>query len=146
MCDVQAFTLKSRVGYSNVIRFPITVSNTRTNVKLEIKAVIDTGATISSISSSTAKALNLPVIDKIFTQTAGGIVTANKHIVNISFTDKIKFNNFIVCDFIGNDKVDMLIGMDIITLGDTAITNDNGSTVFSFRMPHDTTFVDYTKD
>ena len=29
----------------------------------------------------------------------------------------------------------MLIGMDIITLGDFAITNLNGQTVMSFRLP-----------
>jgi hypothetical protein len=30
---------------------------------------------------------------------------------------------------------DMLVGMDIISTGDFAVTNVNGKTVFSFRMP-----------
>jgi hypothetical protein len=30
---------------------------------------------------------------------------------------------------------DMLIGMDVINLGDFAVTNYNGRTMFSFRMP-----------
>ena len=33
------------------------------------------------------------------------------------------------------DGVDMLIGMDIINLGDFAITHKNGGTVFSFQIP-----------
>ena len=32
---------------------------------------------------------------------------------------------------------DVLIGMDIITQGDLAITNHNGFTVFTFRCPSD---------
>jgi len=32
-------------------------------------------------------------------------------------------------------NVDVLIGMDIIGLGDFAVTNKDGKTVFSYRMP-----------
>lgn len=39
---------------------------------------------------------------------------------------------------------DVLIGMDIITLGDCSITNVNGKTVFSFRIPSTET-VDYVQ-
>ena len=39
---------------------------------------------------------------------------------------------------------DVLIGMDIITLGDFSITNVNGKTVFSFRIPSTET-VDYVQ-
>ena len=30
---------------------------------------------------------------------------------------------------------DVLVGMDVITLGDLAVTNANGQTVFTFRVP-----------
>ena len=30
---------------------------------------------------------------------------------------------------------DVLIGMDVITLGDLAVTNAGGQTVFTFRVP-----------
>ncbi|GMQ96553.1 MAG: hypothetical protein BMS9Abin15_0226 [Gammaproteobacteria bacterium] len=45
---------------------------------------------------------------------------------------------------IGND-VDVLIGMDIITLGDFAVTTYNGKTTFSFRMPS-LTEIDFVKE
>jgi hypothetical protein len=34
-----------------------------------------------------------------------------------------------------SDNCDIIIGMDIITQGDFAITNFGGNTFFSFRMP-----------
>ncbi len=36
---------------------------------------------------------------------------------------------------IGNQGIDLLIGMDIIGLGDFAVTNLNGVTQFTFRLP-----------
>ena len=34
-----------------------------------------------------------------------------------------------------SEQWDVLIGMDIINLGDFAVSNHNGKTTFSFRMP-----------
>ena len=42
------------------------------------------------------------------------------------------------------NSCDMLIGMDVITLGDFAVTNLNGKTMYSFRMPS-MTEIDFTK-
>ena len=39
---------------------------------------------------------------------------------------------------------DVLIGMDVITSGDFAVSNHNGKTVFSFRVPSVET-TDYVK-
>lgn len=44
-----------------------------------------------------------------------------------------------------NTDTDFLIGMDIITLGDFAVTNVNGKTVFSFRYPS-CEKIDYVND
>ncbi|MDX2134816.1 MAG: hypothetical protein SFV52_08520 [Saprospiraceae bacterium] len=35
----------------------------------------------------------------------------------------------------GDDDCDLIIGMDIITQGDLSVTNMEGRTVFSFRIP-----------
>jgi hypothetical protein len=42
------------------------------------------------------------------------------------------------------EGADVLIGMDVITLGDFAVTNENGTTTFSFRIPslHTVDYVD----
>ena len=40
---------------------------------------------------------------------------------------------------------DVLLGMDIITIGDFSITNQAGNTVFSFRVPSQHT-IDYVAE
>lgn len=45
-------------------------------------------------------------------------------------------NDVQVCDTdIGKQGLEMLIGMDIITLGDFSVSNYNDKTVFTFRVP-----------
>ena len=46
---------------------------------------------------------------------------------------------------IGAQGIDVLIGMDIISKGDFAVSNYNGKTQFSFRLPSQED-VDYKKD
>jgi hypothetical protein len=50
-----------------------------------------------------------------------------------------------VTEFESNDRFDILIGLDIITIGDFSITNHNGKTVVSFRIPSDTYHIDYVE-
>lgn len=41
---------------------------------------------------------------------------------------------------------DVLIGMDIITIGDFTITKENNCTVFSFRYPSSPKHIDFVAD
>ena len=45
---------------------------------------------------------------------------------------------------IGTD-FEFIIGMSILRMGDIAITNANGNTVFSFRIPPANEHIDFTK-
>ena len=38
-----------------------------------------------------------------------------------------------------NDEYDVVIGMDVICNGDFAVTNKDGNTTFSFRIPSEET-------
>lgn len=103
---------------------------------LTIKALWDTGASMSAISSKTASDLNLEPITMIDVRHADGMSRKNLYKVNITLP-----NNFLIkdvkvmeADLKGND-FDALIGMDIITLGDFSITNIDQKTKFSFRIP-----------
>lgn len=58
------------------------------------------------------------------------------YLATIELTPEIIFSNLPVYDFVGYEDLDVLIGMDIITTGDFAITEDNGNTVVSYRIPH----------
>jgi hypothetical protein len=55
----------------------------------------------------------------------------------MTFPNNLTIEEVEVTRFTGTDAIDcdLIIGMDIMTLGDVAITNLNGKTVFSFRVP-----------
>jgi len=40
-----------------------------------------------------------------------------------------------VAEFYGGNDFDFIIGMNILRMGDMALTNANNKTVFSFRVP-----------
>ena len=77
-------------------------------IKKLYMALWDTGSTMTVISDELASKLNLEPVGEMMAETAGGKL---------------------------GPGIDILIGMDIITLGDFVITNYNNKTVFSFRFP-----------
>jgi predicted aspartyl protease len=102
-----------------------------------VRALWDTGATNSAISDKMAKKLKLPYTDFVAIYTAVGIIQAPIYSVRLLFQNDLLFEQVEVVQFTGTDTedCDLIIGMDIMTLGDVAITNLNGKTVFSFRVP-----------
>ena len=63
----------------------------------------------------------------------GGDVSSNVYKINLGLP-----SGQVVCDVIAYEselEYDMLIGMDIILLGDFCLTNKDGQSVFSFRIP-----------
>ncbi len=115
-------------------------------IPIEFQALWDTGATASVISSEVVKQLGLKPIGKANVTGVNTTTIVNKYMVNFYLPNNVgvygvtvlegKLNNF-----------DILIGMDIITLGDFSISNYNGKTTFSFRIPSikETDFVKETK-
>ena len=97
-------------------------------------ALWDTGATNTVITKAVAQDLNLPVTGMAFVNHAAGMSPMPKHVVNIMLPNNvgISFTEVTEGDLKG---CDVLIGMDIITRGDFAITNVGGKTTFSFRIP-----------
>jgi hypothetical protein len=100
----------------------------------QYQAIWDTGATNSCISQK--------VVDECGLKASGVAQVFGVHSDELSDT-------FLVCIGLPNQMgipslrvtkgklkhFDVLIGMDVITKGDLAITNLNGNTVFSFCMP-----------
>jgi predicted aspartyl protease len=103
--------------------------------KLRANALWDTGASGSLIRPEIATKLNLRSIGKVLISTPSGTdVPSNVYYVNLHLPNKVVISEIRVVEGIPNN-CDMLIGMDVICLGDFAVTNYNGKTVFSFRMP-----------
>src|SRR3989344_2351006 len=77
------------------------------------------------------------------TRHAGGKSSNNTYLVNITLPNRVMVPHVRVTevqlipdDNVSDDKQpQLLIGMDIIGLGDFAVTNANGKTTFSFRVP-----------
>jgi hypothetical protein len=111
-----------------------------------IKALWDTGATGSAITPSIARLLNLVPSTKVNVQHADGISSQNVYYVNIYLPNGVivPFVKVTECNnIIGNFEI--IIGMDIIALGDFALTHVGGKTTFSFRIPSIET-IDYYKE
>ena len=112
--------------------------------KIEIRALWDTGAGSSLIRPEVASKLDLKPISKTLISTPSDKdVPSNVYLINIYLPNGAKIVNVKVCEGTPN-SCDMLIGMDVISLGDFAITNLDKNTMFSFRMPS-MTKIDFVK-
>lgn len=99
-------------------------------------ALWDTGATNTCISEEVVQKLSLVPTGKITMRTPSGEDERNTYLVDIVLPNNVTINNHVVIDSkIGEQNIGMLVGMDIITLGDFAVSNFNNQTVFTFRIP-----------
>lgn len=67
--------------------------------------------------------------------TGGGVRYANTYIVNLNLPNSLLVVGVPVAETDAMHGFDAIVGMDIITQGDFAITNVDGRTCMSFRYP-----------
>lgn len=137
MNNFSAFTCKAN-GILNQLRTKVYIhSDSCTQFpdkSNEWDALWDTGATNSCISHRIVSDLNL-VPDGMKTMySATHEVTVNTYTVDIMLPNKVTINDVLVSEMNLKD-CDLLIGMDIIKYGDFSVTNFDGNTSFSFRIP-----------
>jgi len=137
---------RARMLFNEVgVCLPIIPTETQTP-KVDFRkyvAIWDTGATHSAITKKVADDLGLKATGIVEVRYGDGKSSTNTYLVNISLPNKVMVPHVRVTevklipdDNISDDKqLQLLIGMDIIGLGDFAVTNVNGKTVFSFRIP-----------
>jgi len=110
----------------------------------KFRAIWDTGATNSVISQQVVDSCALKPTGMTQVHGVHGTANSKTFLVNIILPNAVQFANVEVT--LGNvTGADLLIGMDIITTGDFAITNVKGNTTFSFRFPSIAT-IDYVKE
>ena len=97
-------------------------------------ALWDTGASCSSISKDAAEKLGLIPDSSATIYHANGQSVVNVYDVRLALPNKALFPFVTVVEGTYSG-FDLLIGMDIITKGDFSISNMNGKTTFSFRIP-----------
>jgi hypothetical protein len=106
---------------------------------LKIKALWDTGASHCAITQKVIKALNLIPFTKVPVGHATGSSWQDAFKLNILLPNDVGVVNCNATECVSiNGNFDIIIGMDLITKGDFAITNQNGKSVVSFRMPSQT--------
>ena len=104
--------------------------------KMKSNTLIDTGATISCISKDVVKTLKLQPIGVDRGSTPSGTAIVNKYLIDISFKKNMIFKNIFVLESeIGNQGIDLLVGMDILNKNDIMISNYDNHTQFSLRYP-----------
>lgn len=102
---------------------------------IEVKAIWDTGAMRSLIRPEIVVKLNLKPISKTLMDTPSDKnVPSNVYLLDIFLPNRATITSIQALEGTPN-SCDMLIGMDVISLGDFAVTNFNGKTTFSFRVP-----------
>ena len=103
--------------------------------KIVVRALWDTGATLSAITPEIAKTLNLVPFNRIKVNGINNTSMADLVKVSIKLPNlvDVKNTNVTVCNLVRD--VDLLIGMDIIQLGDFSISNGEGKTLFTFAIP-----------
>ena len=121
---------------SNVLINEVTVINAVQQANLcKGLAIWDTGATCTCITKKTADQLNLTPTGLSTISGANGIAERNNYAVDIILPNNVIIQSVQVVEVNLPSGGDVLIGMDIIGLGDFTVSNFNGKTTFSFRFP-----------
>lgn len=103
---------------------------------VETEALWDTGASRSVISSELVQELGLMPVGTTVVNHAGGKGTSNTYIVNFTLPNNVHVAGSLVTEFPhmkGGFRA--IVGMDIICLGDFAVTHAGGHSCMSFRTP-----------
>lgn len=140
------YSRRVRVLHTKVgICLPFTLEESSARqIRIEkYSAIWDTGATHSAITAKVADDLGLKPTGIAEVLHAKGKSSTNTYLVNISLPNKVMMGQVRVTEvelipdsnLTDEDQPQILIGMDIIGMGDFAVTNVNGKTIMSFRTP-----------
>lgn len=132
----------------NSIKTNVTITNVTTGESIGTKGIWDTGATGSVITRSVAQSLHLKPISYTKVRGVHGENTVPVYNVKIILNNENISINARVTECVElSDKHDigMLVGMNIIKMGDFSVSTYNGKTVMTFRVPSLET-IDYVKE
>lgn len=131
----QAFTVKANGGRLDKIVTVVGVSKPSLNGEppgakdiRQTTAIWDTGATQSVVTKATARALDLVPSGMARVFHAGGESDFNAYLVNLHLPNGLNVAAVHVLEMEDGQDFGVLIGMDVITLGDFTITNVGGVT------------------
>lgn len=125
-------------GITDTIITPVKVKNALNSNQIETRGLWDTGAQNSAITKKAAELLSLPIIGKTQIRGVHGIKEVNVYYIEIVLNNPnitVKCNAT-ECEELSNDgTVNLLLGMNVISRGDFVISNFEGHTTMTFRVP-----------
>ena len=135
--DVYTLSLYDKNGVFNHIAFDVHVRayNAKMVITQNARALLDTGATYTGITSRFAKSMSLESLKTKNLNTANGMKDCPIYSLDIIFPKDKIFENLEVVEITDDQQYDIVIGMDIIKMGDIAITHVDGKMMFSLRIP-----------
>ena len=103
----------------------------------EFLFIWDTGATNSVITQEVVESLGLIQMGNVIAQGVNSTTEVPTYVVDIGLPNNVLVKDVKVTGSTigGDDAVNGLIGMDIIGLGDMAVSNGGGKTLFTFAVP-----------
>jgi len=107
-------------------------------------ALWDTGAMVSVVSPEIVRKLNLEIVDTVEIAGINGESLAEVTIISIHFPNGAVIEDIRVAICGMSPGNEMIIGMDVITQMDIAITNGGGQTQFSFAIPPFESRIDFS--
>lgn len=130
---------RSRLIVEAAVLAPIGEPNETTVVG--VRALLDTGATLSGITPAVAKALNLPSLGKKPVQTAGGLIQTDRYAFRLGFYDgtdqsTARYPHVLEKEVYGiglapSGSFEVIIGMDVIGRNHLEL-HSNGHSLFRF--------------
>lgn len=139
----KAFTTKYN-GRSSVLENEVQVAaalGTSTDVQSALdaakkyKAVWDTGATNSVITQTVVDECGLSPTGIAEVYTAQGTYNTETYLVSLFLPNHVYIPTLVVSRGVLHGNSELLIGMDVISGGDFAVSTHRGKTTFTFRMP-----------
>lgn len=103
---------------------------------ISVKGIWDTGATNTCISTQVVDELGLIATGETIIRTPSGTSAQKTYLIDVQLPNNVLIRDLVAIDSaIGSQDVGILIGMDVIRAGDFAVSNHNGKTAFTFRIP-----------
>lgn len=112
---------------------------------MEFASIWDTGATNCVVTQAVIAACGLAPTGMAQVHGIHGLQSTETYLVNIVLPDNVMFMGVRVTKGQVKDA-DILIGMDIIGMGDFAVTNAGGVTKFSYRTPPSLEHIDFVQE
>ncbi len=129
-------------GIARELRAPVRLIDAITGKSIELtNAIWDTGATNTAIRPDVALKLGLKATGMTRAGTAHGSADVNTYVIELDLPPldnpnrKIRIRGITACGLDLPPNTEILVGMDVIALGDFIVENAHGKTTFSFCLP-----------